>query len=1174
MAKKKNLLLNPQKMDQNMPDAKTQDLFNLTARFFEQKGNFSMMIDTNSKRLPTDWYQFIKESGLFATLLTPAGYGDADARWDQWRVTAASELLGFYGLYQYNYQVSVLGVVPIWISKNEKQKKELAQQLKEGHVYAFGMSERDHGADLYSNEANIKPTGDGKYVANGSKYYIGNSSRAPKISVFGRNADTDEFAMWVVDCRDRHVKYCGDIEVAGMFHGQLGHFEMIEYPLTADDILEMGDAAFAMGLSAVNVGKTQTSIKNVGMATHMLYEAVNHSHNRYLYGNRVTDMPHIRRALLEAWCRILMARLYAYRATDYFRVADKHTDRRYLCFNPIQKARTSAESERAVILMHNVMAAKAYETDTFAETAIRHIGNAVKLEGTAHINMGQAVKFMPNYFANHVDLPPVAAGNTYIKDDSSAILDQGFGKAREVRFADYRKAFEGCTLPNVQTFLRQAETLAQFDKNCPMSKEQTKNADFFLNIAEIFAAVVYGQLAFEKARLEGIEDNVIDQMFSYLVRDINFYALKQLNDYAGHFEPGQEDALRAIYDGPERRFCPGRGLAGRLCVRAGRRIQKRAGRGDRRVRLPYQILFPPGTPCIGRTLRCGGKWAGCGLVSPGAQWNRKNHRTCGDFFIGTKQREMPGRAPPTCRHRTYAFGNCPPATPYGMMTAKPYSEEGCGRMFEFPRATPAEMGVDPAAIQRFAERFEQMNGHAFMVLRHGHCIAEGAVKPYKLENPHPVFSVTKSFTGMAVGFALQEGLLALDEPVAEAFPELLPAAPCENMRKMQLRHLLTMTTGHASGDTATFDPSQNWLQNFMQSYITHPPGTVYTYNNGASNVLAALVQKRSGQKMAAYLKPRLLDPLGIDASDWMEMPGGITTGAYGLNLRAGHLARFGQFLLQKGNWQGTQLLDASWIEAATSRQVPSDYGATPAPQYEAGYGYQFWRCTDGASYRAAGLLGQNCTVLPRQDTVVVTLAGHCFDYLMPDMLFETLVPGLLPDALPPHAAAQQQLEARLAALAIPPLTANEPPPAGAQQFSGRHYRVTPSKIGITGFALTLGANGEDTFTLHSKGASGSAIIGKNGHWAESHSFMAHSRTYPSVPAFTPDVACTGGWQNGVYHMRMVSTHSVFLDDYEIHFGSGGALLKMRRTPRMGAETPQPGERDYTDYQFFGASLDT
>lgn len=546
---KKNLILNPQKMEQIMGDKKTQDLFNLTAEFFEQKGNFSMRIDVRAKRLPTDYYQFIRESKLFSTLLTPAGYGDADARWDQYRITSASELLGFYGLYQYTFQVSVLGVGLIWISNNEKQKRELAQLLKEGHVFAFGMSERKHGADLYSNEATITPVGDGKYIANGEKYYIGNSSRAPKISVMGKNSKTGEFAFWVVDCRNRHCKYCGDIEVVGMFPGQLGRFEMIEYPLTEEDILETGQAAFEMGLSTVNIGKAQTSIKNVGIAAHMLYEAVNHAHNRYLYGNRVTDMPHIKRALLEAWSRIVMSRLYCYRAVDYFRLADAATDRRYLLFHPIQKARATMETERAVVLMHNVMVAKAYETDTFAETAVRQIGNSVRLEGTAHVNMAQAVKFIGNYFSGHINLPEAPDGK-YVKDDSLNAFVQGFGKSKSVKFNDYRKAFQGCNLPNVKIYLEQAEAFKVFNEQSPMTKEQEKNADFMLNIAEIFAVVVYGQLVFEKARIEKIEDAVIDQLFSYLIRDTNSYVMRQLNEYAGYFEARQRENLTAIIKYP------------------------------------------------------------------------------------------------------------------------------------------------------------------------------------------------------------------------------------------------------------------------------------------------------------------------------------------------------------------------------------------------------------------------------------------------------------------------------------------------------------------------------------------------------------------------------------------------------------------------------------------------
>ncbi|CAB1083732.1 hypothetical protein D1AOALGA4SA_11273 [Olavius algarvensis Delta 1 endosymbiont] len=285
------------------------------------------------------------------------------------------------------------------------------------------------------------------------------------------------------------------------------------------------------------------------MATHMLYEAINHAHNRYLYGNRVTAMPHIRRGFLEAWSRILMSRLYCYRATDYFRQANKETDRRYILFNAIQKARAAAQNEAAVIIMHNIMAAKAYETNTFAETAVRNTGNAVRLEGTAHVNMGQAVKFMNNYFNDNVDLPEVPDGKM-LKDDSSSMFDQGFGKVKNIKFNDYRKSFKGCELANVKIFLEQAASLKKFNNASPMSKGQMKNHDFMLNVAEIFGVVAYGQLVFEKARIENIDEMVVDQLFSYLVRDINRFVIRQVNEYAGHFADGQKENLLDIIKEP------------------------------------------------------------------------------------------------------------------------------------------------------------------------------------------------------------------------------------------------------------------------------------------------------------------------------------------------------------------------------------------------------------------------------------------------------------------------------------------------------------------------------------------------------------------------------------------------------------------------------------------------
>lgn len=550
MAAKKNLLLNPQDLRNTLSLATEDDykLFETCRDFFEHKGTFGVMNTATTRMAPNDFYEYIKESGFFSKLLTPEAYGDGTTRWDHYLVSAASELLGFYGFYQYTFQCSVLGLGPIWESDNEKQKREAAQQLAEGNIFAFGMSEKAHGADIYTTDCYITPVGDGKYVANGQKYYIGNSSRASKISVFGKNTATGEYCIWVVDSRDRHCKYCGDIETPALVESQIGYFDMIEYPLTEDDILINGNEAFGKALGAVNIGKTQTSIGDDSKIAHMLYECVHHSKNRILYGKPVTDMPHIRRMLLEAWCRLVVSRNYAYRAVDYFR-ASSQTDRRFLCYNPIQKAYSAGQCEKAAMLLLDVMAAKAYERDMFASYAIGAVGMPVRLEGTAHVNLAQVVKFMPAYFGDYTD-DGVLPADTSAHDDAQALFHQGFGHVADIRFPDPRKSFEGCNLPNVKVYQEQFEALGEFQHNCPMTKAQAKNPDFALNICQIFASIVYGQLFYEKAKQNGIEDDVIDQCFSYIVRDNSAYALTEINSYAGYLEPGQKEALQNVIKEP------------------------------------------------------------------------------------------------------------------------------------------------------------------------------------------------------------------------------------------------------------------------------------------------------------------------------------------------------------------------------------------------------------------------------------------------------------------------------------------------------------------------------------------------------------------------------------------------------------------------------------------------
>ena len=260
--------------------------------------------------------------------------------------------------------------------------------------------------------------------------------------------------------------------------------------------------------------------------------------------------------------------------------------------------------------------------------------------------------------------------------------------------------------------------------------------------------------------------------------------------------------------------------------------------------------------------------------------------------------------------------------------------------------------------------------HSFMLLRHGHVVAEGWWSPYDAEAPHSLYSLSKSFTSTAVGLAIAEGKLSLDDEVLKFFPEDAPAEPSNNLKAMRVSDLLRMSTGQQTEPPRT--PDQPWTKTFLAHPVPFKPGTHFLYNTSATYMLSAIVQKATGQTVLDYLRPRLFEPLGIEHPTWETSPQGISAGGYGLSIRTEDIARFGQLYLQKGKWQGKQLVPEAWVEAATSRQTSN--GSNPNSDWDQGYGYQFWRCRHGA-YRGDGAFGQYCIVLPEQDAVIAITSG-------------------------------------------------------------------------------------------------------------------------------------------------------------------------------------------------------
>lgn len=341
--------------------------------------------------------------------------------------------MGFYGLsYWYPFQVTALGLGPIWMSANEDAKRKAAAGLEAGEVFAFGLSEQTHGADVYQTDMILTPS-DGGWTANGEKYYIGNANVARMVSTFGKIAGTPESQEYVFFVADsQHERY--DL-IKNVVNSQnyVANYALRDYPVTEADILHRGAEAFHAALNTVNVCKYNLGWGAIGMCTHALYESVTHAANRHLYGTVVTDFSHVRRLLTDAYVRLIAMKLVASRASDYMRSASA-ADRRYLLYSPLTKAKVTSEGERVITALWDVIAAKGVEKDTFFETVAREIGLLPRLEGTVHINIGLLGKFMPNYLFAPDSTLPVIPRRDDAADDAFLFAQGPTGGLGKVRF--------------------------------------------------------------------------------------------------------------------------------------------------------------------------------------------------------------------------------------------------------------------------------------------------------------------------------------------------------------------------------------------------------------------------------------------------------------------------------------------------------------------------------------------------------------------------------------------------------------------------------------------------------------------------------------------------------------------------------------------------------------------
>ncbi len=466
------------------------------------------------------------------------------------------------------------------------------------------------------------------------------------------------------------------------------------------------------------------------------------------------------------------------------------------------------------------------------------------------------------------------------------------------------------------------------------------------------------------------------------------------------------------------------------------------------------------------------------------------------------------------------------------------------------RNTPESQGIQSEAIRDFVLAADQaiQSMHSFMLLRHGVVVAEGWWHPYRPESPHMLFSLSKSFTSTAIGLAVNEGLLTLDDPVLKFFPKDAPRKTSPNLAAMRVRHLLSMSTGHHEDTTEHIMRARNPFKAFLGLAVEHEPGTHFVYNSGASYMLAAIVQKLTGQTLAGYLSPRLFEPLGIEGAVWDSHPNGVNFGGWGLNIKTEDIARFGQLYLQKGQWNRRQLIPVSWVEAATSKQVSN--GPDKNLDWEQGYGYQFWRCQPASIYRGDGAFGQFCVVMPEQDAVLAITAGSPEMQPILNLVWEKLLPGIQAAALPENASAVESLVETLKHLHLSPTQGKIASPESSR-ISGQVYTFEPNDETLHSLSLDFSTN-----TLTYRLLGGGARRGKHrlgfgiGAWVEGTSALRD---------FIPrKVAASGAWiSDNTFRLTLCRYETPFVATFDFRFEGSQVFFDARVNVDFGpTESPQ------------------
>ena len=474
---------------------------------------------------------------------------------------------------------------------------------------------------------------------------------------------------------------------------------------------------------------------------------------------------------------------------------------------------------------------------------------------------------------------------------------------------------------------------------------------------------------------------------------------------------------------------------------------------------------------------------------------------------------------------------------------------------DLPRSTPEQQGIDSAAVADFVAALdtEIEDVHGLMVLRHGHVVAEGWWAPYRPEFIHALFSLSKSFTSTAVGLAVHEGHLSIDDQLISFFPDAVPEEPDWRLEAMRVRDLLSMSTGQHGEDLRafSFDSTSPLPEAFLNLPVAHKPGTHFNYNTPASYMLSAIVHTVTGENLLDYLRPRLLDPLGIVDATWSEDAQGIAHGGFGLSITTESIARFGQLYLQHGEWEGEQLLSADWVAQATARQTSN--GSNPDSDWDQGYGYQFWRSRHG--YRGDGAGGQFALVLPEHDAVVAVTSGTSQMADIMSIVWDRLVPAMQDDPLADNPAEVERLREQLNNLSIR-MPAGEPAADGHREWLGRSWQFEDNALDINALALS---NRDDRMIVVITTPTGAHEIALgSGAWAAGRTglFPGASAVLGNAQGDGHRIAAAGAWTGtDEFTFRLAYTETPRTATFRLQFSEASLALDIDQIGGFGQRVP-------------------